>query len=356
MLGIALATTNSVPKSMSQSKARLIRGAGAAAAAVGGYALKQFLDGPDFTEVVSLEGKNVAITGANVGLGYENALAVAKMSANVYLLCRSREKGLESVQKIKEASKNDNVFFVQCDLADLKSIDKCSNELRSILPGKRIDVLVNNAGVMAIPTRELTNDGFEKQMGINHLGHFALSAKVFDLLKNSKSARIINVSSSAHLFGKGSSVASDFMLEKESAYAPWLAYGNSKLCNILFTKELQKKIEQKGYDNINAYTLHPGGVRTELGRYLIDKDHLPIYAYPLIPVLGGPLLYFTKSPQKGAQTQIFLSASQTIGRGQAGSFFDNSVVADTSSDSKDASLMAAVWAKSEALTNIKFSL
>ena len=140
------------------------------------------------------------------------------------------------------------------DLNSLESIKKCSEELKASCD--KIDILVNNAGVMAIPKKELTVDGFEKQVGINHLGHFALTGQIFSLLKKSKSARIVNVASSAHQFSNIDK--NDFMLLKDGAYQSWKAYGNSKLANILFTRELSRKLYTKFDTDIAVLCCHPG--------------------------------------------------------------------------------------------------
>jgi NAD(P)-dependent dehydrogenase (short-subunit alcohol dehydrogenase family) len=196
------------------------------------------------------------------------------------------------------------------DLSSLESVKRCTEELKGTV--SKIDILVNNAGVMALPKMELTEDGFEKQIGINHFGHFALTGQLFDLLKKSGNARIVNVASSAHLFAQIDK--SDLMLLKEGAYQSWRAYGNSKLANILFTKELTKRLYTQFDTNIAVLCCHPGrdpapsslvcvftfnclqalhimvfspfltfrlhlntGVcRTELGRYIFEPSALPI--------------------------------------------------------------------------------
>ena len=140
------------------------------------------------------------------------------------------------------------------DLNSLDSVKRCAEELQRVTD--KIDVLVNNAGVMAIPNKELTEDGFEKQVGINHLGHFALTGQILNLLKKSKNARIVNVASSAHLFSRID--RDDLMLLKDGAYQSWKAYGNSKLANILFTRELTKKLYTKFDTNIAVLCCHPG--------------------------------------------------------------------------------------------------
>lgn len=140
------------------------------------------------------------------------------------------------------------------DLNSLESVRKCSEEL--ISSTKEINILVNNAGVMAIPNKEVTEDGFEKQIGINHFGHFALTGQLFDHMKKSKNARVVNVASSAHLFSAIDK--EDLMLDKKGAYQAWKAYGNSKLSNILFTKELAKKLYLKSDNTLTVVCCHPG--------------------------------------------------------------------------------------------------
>lgn len=147
---------------------------------------------------------------------------------------------------------NDSALSI--DLDNLESVRKCAAIL--VETTEKLDALVNNAGVMAIPKREITADGFEKQIGINHFGHYALTGLLFDHLKKSGNSRIINVASSAHSFGNID--RDDLMLEKSGAYQAWKAYGNSKLANILFTKELTKKLYLREDNNIAVLCCHPG--------------------------------------------------------------------------------------------------
>jgi NAD(P)-dependent dehydrogenase (short-subunit alcohol dehydrogenase family) len=143
---------------------------------------------------------------------------------------------------------------VSLDLNSLESVRDCAAEL--IATTYEINILVNNAGVMAIPNKEMTQDGLEKQMGINHFGHFALTGQLFDHMKKSKNARVVNVASSAHTFGALD--RNDLMLDKKGAYQAWKAYGNSKLSNILFTKELAKKLYLKFDNSLTVVCCHPG--------------------------------------------------------------------------------------------------
>mmetsp|Transcript_20293 Transcript_20293/g.68890 ORF Transcript_20293/g.68890 Transcript_20293/m.68890 type:complete len:349 (-) Transcript_20293:986-2032(-) len=322
------------------SRRRLVIGGGVAAALVGG---KLYMDGPVFREDVSLAGKTTLITGGNTGLGLESAVKLAMLGSEVMIACRNETKGLAAVEAIKQRSGSESVGFVKLDLTSLDSVRACAKELKSKVP--KVDVLMLNAGVMALPERQLTADGFERQFGTNHLGHFALTRELWDLVMKSPAPRIVTVSSAAHLFGK-----MDFDdLNAEKDYGPWKAYGQSKLSNVLFAKELARRMKAAGRDNAVSVSLHPGGVRTELGRYL----DVPV---ALIAVLAVPLIYFTKSPFAGAQTQIFLSASQSITPSQSGLYYDNSRPDKVSSLAESEEDAARLWAASEALTGGKFNV
>ena len=259
---------------------------GAAAAAVG---FKYYIDGPVFNEDIDLKGFQVVITGANTGLGKASAQRLAELGASVFLLVKSLDRGNGAIADIRKVVPDADLTAIELDLASLDSVEKCAKKLTSLLEGKGIDVLMNNAGVMAIPTRTLTKDGFEAQMGINHLGHFALTASLLPLLKKGgkgSGARIINVSSSAHMLGHID--FSNLMFEKEGTYSAWPAYGNSKLANILFTRELNRRLREKNSDIITT-VCHPGACRTELGRYIFDPSSTPAYLAPVLGVALSPI-------------------------------------------------------------------
>ena len=206
-----------------------------------------------------LDGKTVIITGANTGIGLETAVDMAKRNARVILACRSEERGEKAAVEVRKRSGNGNAVFVQLDLASLDSVREFSAKILEEEP--RIDILINNAGVMAVPERKLTKDGFEMQIGINHLGHFLLTNLLLDRIKEAPSARIVNVSSRAHL--RANLDLGDLNLEK--SYDAWTAYGNSKIANILFTRSLARRL--KG-TCVTTNSLHPGVIMTELGRHL----------------------------------------------------------------------------------------
>jgi NAD(P)-dependent dehydrogenase (short-subunit alcohol dehydrogenase family) len=310
-----------------------------------------------FNEAINLRDRLAVITGGNSGLGKETAIKLASLGAETIILCRNPEKADAAVAEIKARSGNDKIKAMSLDLSSLKSIKQCAEDLKGVT--NKIDILVNNAGVMALPNKELTEDGFERQMGINHLGHFSLTSQIFQLLQNAPSARIVNVASSAHLFNKIDK--EDFMLLRDGAYQSWIAYGNSKLSNILFTKELSKKLAQVENNKIAVVCCHPGVCRTELGRYMFEPNSLPIPVSPgvlsAINLLGSPLFTLaTKSSIQGAQTSIHLAASRTISTSDSGKYFDNSKVSKTGPAAIDEALAKFVWEESEKLTGLTFAL
>ena len=209
---------------------------------------------PDCTE------KNVLITGANSGLGFEATKAFAANGATVVMACRSTDRGAEAANVIRESIGDTGATLNvrQCDLASLDSIESFSAGVERDY--ESLDVLCNNAGVMAIPRGE-TDDGFERQLGVNHLGHFALTGQLSELLVgNGTTSRIVTHSSGAHEMGE-----MDFEdLHRERSYGKWEAYGQSKLANLLFAYELQRRLEIAGITDAISVACHPGYAATNL--------------------------------------------------------------------------------------------
>ncbi|KAK4017950.1 hypothetical protein OUZ56_000024 [Daphnia magna] len=216
------------------------------------------------TSTKKLTGKTVIITGANTGIGKETAIDLAKRGARVILACRDPKKAAIAKDDIIRESGNKNVVIRQLDLASLKSVRKFAADiLKSEL---RLDVLINNAGCATIE-KTLTEDGLEYQMQSNHFGHFLLTNLLLGLIIKTGTARIINVSSEAHRMAKRLNL-DDLTFDREPADSKILRiYGATKLCNILFSKELAKKLEPFG-KNITVNALHPGVVHTEFSRFL----------------------------------------------------------------------------------------
>ncbi len=204
-------------------------------------------------------GKIAVVTGANSGIGFEVTKALAGKGAQVIMGCRNPEKAEKAKNEIITENPNAKLEIIQLDLADLKSIQRFADELNKKY--QQLNILCNNAGVMMI-TKQKTADGFEYQLGTNHLGHFTLTGLLLDTLLKTKDSRIVNMSSFAHLYGK-----MDFNnLQWEKGYSKLAAYTRSKLANLLFTYELQRKLETSGKKTI-CLASHPGWTRTNLQRY-----------------------------------------------------------------------------------------
>ncbi len=212
--------------------------------------------GWNLDQVPDLSGRVIVVTGANSGIGYEAALAFAKRKADLVLACRNQEKARAAADRIQREAPTARLELIPLDLSDLSSIRAFVESFRQ--GHSKINVLVNNAGVMALPQRT-TTDGFEMQLGTNHLGHFALTGRLLDLLLATPGSRVVNVSSTAHKFGK----LRFHDLQWDKSYSKWGAYGQSKLANLLFTHELDRRLKEAGSDTISV-ACHPGWAATDL--------------------------------------------------------------------------------------------
>lgn len=247
-----------------------------------------------------LSGKRVLITGANSGIGWEAARALAEHGATVILGCRSAEKCAGAEAKIRETAPDAHLEHLILDLSDLASVRAAVEELGEA----PVHILINNAGVMAIPRME-TAEGFEMQLGVNHLGHFALTGLLLDTL--AEGARVVHVSSNAHKMGAMN--WPDLMYTR--SYERWTVYGQSKLANLLFHTELQRRftLEGKGRTSVAC---HPGYSATNLVFRGPEYDNRP-WLRPLF-TLGNAL--FAQSPQKGAWPTLFAATSPTLTGGE----------------------------------------
>lgn len=225
--------------------------------------------------IPDLTGKTIIVTGGNSGIGFESVKAFAERGAEVIMASRSLKKGEEAKEKILKSKLKGKILVLQLDLGDLSSIKTFASTVRQRF--NRLDILLNNAGIMMSPYFK-TKDGFEGQIGINHLGHFALTGELIKLIIKTPDSRIVNVSSGAHK--RGEMDFDNFLFENEKDYSPTKAYGRSKLSNLLFTYELQRKLEENSKNTI-AVAAHPGLARTNLGRYMFKnilvKLMTPIY-------------------------------------------------------------------------------
>ena len=288
------------------------------------YAGKRYFQGPKCQTNKSLKGKTVIITGGNTGIGKETAVDLAGRGARVIIGCRNLEKGKEALKEIQERSGSSSVFLEQIDLASLESVRTFSDKILNSEP--RLDILINNAGVMGCPYQK-TQDGFEMQFGVNHLGHFLLTLLLLDRLKRSQPSRIINVSSSAHRMGSGKINFDDIHFEK--SYSSWGAYFNSKLANVLFTRELSRRLEGT---HVTVNALHPGAVTTELQRHSF-----------LSSALFSPLLWYTfKTAEQGAQTSIHCAVSEEM-EGVSGKYLKDCAIVEPSKGAQDDEAAKKLW-------------
>ena len=349
----------------SPNRRRLFQSVGVGGAIVAvGVGGQRYLQGPPPFEPVphSLDGEIMVITGGSSGLGLESGKRLAAAGATIVLTSRTAAKGAAAVQQVNDfltekGVPNDGVYSAVLDLDDLESV-KAFPEILAKIPalsgGKKVDVLMNNAGVMAIPDRQLTKDGFERTFQSNHLGHFALTAKLANLL--SDKARVINVSSSAHYIPADGLDLTNLNGEKE--YGAWTSYGLSKLANILFTKELQERANKAGKE-WKVVSLHPGAVQTDLARNMYGEEKwnrmktegLKGFDYILLNALS----LFVRPVERGANTQIYLAAGGG-GDDIEGGYFVDLKETEPSNAAKDMSKAKALWEVSEDLTGVKFSL
>lgn len=278
--------------------------------------------------------KSILITGANSGMGKALSLKFASEGYKVIMLCRDSSRGNQALQEVIEKTKNHDTELLLCDLASLDSIRKATTGF--LTHHQKLDILVNNAGVI-LPGYHLTQDGFELQFGVNHLGHFLLTALLFPSLKKCAPSRIINVASGAHHVGKIH--FDDIHLKQNFSFVR--AYAQSKLANILFTYELSERA--KG-SQVTVNCLHPGAVATEMG---IDRK----------TGFGRSITQFLKpfflSPEAGADTTYFLSTAQEVA-GITGKYFYRRKEKKSSPLSYDQETAKKLWDLSEKLVGLTF--
>jgi len=227
-------------------------------------------------DIPDLTGKVVVITGANSGLGLESTKEIAAKGATVVMACRNLTKAENAQKEVLQAVPNANLDMMQLDNASLDSVNAFAQTFKTKYD--RLDILMNNAGIMAIP-RTLTADGFEMQIGTNHLAHFALTGLLLDMLTSTPGSRVHNVSSSAAFGGRIN--LDDFM--GEESYSRWGAYGQSKLANAAFSKELNRRLQAAGHDTI-ANASHPGFVVTNLQSTSMNQSGRPLLERLLYPI------------------------------------------------------------------------
>lgn len=291
-------------------------------------------------------GKLAVVTGATGGLGYQTAMRLAQAGAEVVLTGRNKAKGREAVSKIRNQFPDANISFEALDLANLSSVAGFARDFATAHPS--LDLLINNAGVMALPTRQTTADGFEMQFGTNYLGHYALTAQLLPLLRRAHQPRVVSLSSIAHR--TGFIQFSD--LQGERFYSPWKAYNQSKLAMLMFALELQRRNDAAGW-NLMSSASHPGWARTDLfangpGFGLIS----------LASQFAAPL--FSQSAESGALPTLYAATSpQAEGGGYYGpnglyELRGPPAPARIMPQARDKAAAAKLWDVSQQLTGVSF--
>ncbi|OBI94052.1 SDR family NAD(P)-dependent oxidoreductase [Mycobacterium asiaticum] len=296
------------------------------------------------SDIPDQSGRTVVVTGANTGIGYHTAAELAFRGAHVVLAVRNLEKGNTALARIIAVKPDADITLQELDLGSLASIRRAAQALRASYP--RIDLLINNAGVMWTP-KQVTEDGFELQFGTNHLGHFALTGLLLDHLLPVRGSRVVTVSSLGHRLR--AAIHFDD-LQWERSYSRVGAYGQSKLANLLFTYELQRRLADAAAPTL-AVAAHPGGSNTDLSR------NLPGIVQPIKAVLA-PLLF--QGPQSGAWPTLRAATDPTVEGGQyygpdgLGEQRGRPKLVQSSAQSHDTELQRRLWDVSEELTGVKF--
>ena len=297
-------------------------------------------------DIPDLTGKLIIVTGANSGIGYEAAKEFARKGAQTILGCRNLEKARAALEQIEAEIPDASVEIMSLDLASMASVRTFAEQFKARY--NRLDILLNNAGIMMVPYGT-TEDGFEKQLGTNHLGHFALTGLLIDLLLDTPAARVVNISSTGHRFGNMD--FEDLMFNGDTGYNPIQAYGRSKLANLLFTYELQRRFEATGADTI-AVAAHPGLSDTNLGGHMFERWHVEF----LKPLVG----WFTQSAAMGALPSLRAAVNPNL---TGGEYFGPHgpkeasgypVLVQSNERSHNLEDAKKLWEVSEALTGVRY--
>ncbi|WP_296720824.1 oxidoreductase [Erythrobacter sp.] len=296
-----------------------------------------------------LSGQTVFITGANSGLGQEAARAMAARGAHVVMAGRDQGKLDEAVAAIRGEHPDAQLDTIVCDLGNLESIRAATSRARQRFD--KIDILINNAGVMASPLMH-TADGFELQFGTNHLGHFALTGELMPLIERGTTKRIVNLSSRAHHMAPTNLDDPNF---EQRDYNPWVSYGNAKTANVLFTVELERRYALR---DIHAYAVHPGGINTNLSRHLDEE----MTAALIERVKKSDDNFAFKTIPQGAATTCWAATAPEL-EGKGGVYCEDCHVAEVDDESSaggvrsyalDPDSARRLWAISEDMTGVQY--
>jgi NAD(P)-dependent dehydrogenase (short-subunit alcohol dehydrogenase family) len=298
-------------------------------------------------QMPSQAGKTALVTGANSGIGYQAALELARHGATVLLGCRNEAKGREALERLRRDVPGANAELVELDMASMASIRRFAAAW--VGRGVALDLLINNAGVMALVKREVTDDGFERQFGTNHLGHFALTGLLMPALLAAPAPRVVTVASLAHRTGK-----IDFdNLQRERGYEGWDAYNASKLANILFAKELDRRA-RAAHSRLLSLAVHPGVSTTNIFANGPGTMNLKAIAVKVM----APLLM--QNDVAGALPTLYAATSadahggEYIGPDGLGELKGAPVVVQPKPQALDVAVGERLWAVSEELTGVKY--
>lgn len=299
-------------------------------------------------DMPDLSGKVAIVTGANSGLGYYTARDLAAHGAHVILACRGREKAETAMRALKAEAPDASIEFMPLDLADLDSIASFARAFKARFP--RLDILHNNAGVMALPQMR-TRQGFEMQIGTNHLGHFALTGQLLETLLATPGARVVSTASMAHVYTRGMDL--DDLNWERKPYKKWDAYGKSKLANLLFAYELQRRLSKAGSGLISV-AAHPGYAATNLQGVGARMEGSAIGG--MLMNIGNAI--FAQSAEMGALPQLYAASMPEVRGGEyygpdrMGGSRGYPVKTGSNAASRDAAVAARLWTLSETLTGV----
>ncbi len=285
----------------------------------------------------NLQNQIALVTGATAGIGQVTATELAKMGAHVVILARNAEKAAATQREIKAAAGHDHVDVLLADLADLSQVRRAAAEFNAKYP--RLDILVNNAGLILGAERQTSPEGYELGVATNHLGPFLLTSLLFDKLKASPAARVVNVASTAYRMARPD--FADF--QSARSYGALAVYANTKLYNILFTQELARRLRAHGIGNVTTNALHPGVVASSFGSGA--QGLMSIFVQ-----LGRP---FMISSAKGAETSIFLASAPEVAS-ISGGYFDKKKAQAVKNSFNTPGHARQLWETSEELTGTSF--
>ncbi|XP_038137107.1 retinol dehydrogenase 13 isoform X1 [Cyprinodon tularosa] len=327
--------------------------------------LRKWISGGVCRCSVRLDGKTVLVTGANTGIGKETCRDLAGRGARVVMACRDLTRAERAAEEVRHSTGNGNVVIRHLDLASVYSVSQFAKDFLD--SEERLDILINNAGVMMCP-RWITEDGFETQLAVNHLGHFLLTNLLLPLLKSSVPSRVINVSSIAHqggmsfelsllnvyvmflipadgdcsVFWFSGRIDFDDLFFSRRPYSALESYRQSKLANVLFTRELARRLKGSG---VSAFCLHPGVIRTELSRHVEGW-------FPLLgALLRIPAWLLMKTPKEGSQTTVFCAVTPGLEE-LSGKYFCDCAEKEVAPEGRDDEAAQRLWEESARLVRL----